>query len=257
VNNLPKLQADFVAGIFEANLQPAALNIVETKISATDRLAIYRNNAFSNLRGALQSIYPVVNKLVGADFFNHTANEFVRVTPSVSGDLHDFGEAYADFLQDFEPAKPLVYLPDVAKLEWACHRVFHAADHAGLDLKKLGAISPEQYSELRFDLHPATVLMSSNYPTLKIWQVNQHDFAGDQSVDLNQGGNHLLVSREVDFTVRVEALAAGDYAFLQALKEKNNLEIAADKALAANVDFDLGESLQRWVTQNILVSSSL
>jgi hypothetical protein len=257
LNTLNKLQIEFVAGIFDKNQNAALQSIVQNRISIADRLAIYRNNAFSNLRGALESIYPVLNKLVGGDFFHHAANEFVRATPSASGDLHDFGESFADFLKSYDPAKHLLYLPDVARLEWSCHRVFHAADHAGLDLKKLGAILPEQYGELRFDLHPAAALLTSNFPTLKIWQVNQDDYAGDQSVDLQLGGNSLLVSRDDHFAVRVEALSLGDYTFLKALQEKNKLEVAAERALSADEKFDLVTSLQRFVAQKILVDFSL
>lgn len=257
MNNLNTLQTDFVASIFDVCQKSVVPIITETKLSAAERLAIYRNNTFSNLRGALQAIYPVIHKLVGDDFFHHTANEFIRAAPSVSGDLHDYGEPFADFLRDFEPAKNLAYLPDVAKLEWACQRVFHAADHAGLDVQKLDAIAPEQYGELRFDLHPATVLLTSPYPTLKIWQVNQDDYVGDQTVNLNQGGNHLLVSRETNFATLVEALSAANFTFLLALHEKNNLNSAAEKALTADEGFDLGASLRRFVAQKILVDFNL
>jgi hypothetical protein len=257
LNTLYKLQTDFVAGIFDKNQKAAWQSIVQNKISSADRLAIYRNNTFSNLRGALQSIYPVVNKLVGDNFFNQAANEFVSAIPSLSGDLHDYGEYFADFLSKYEPARHLAYLPDVAKLEWCCHRVFHAADHAGLDLKKLGAIAPEQYGELRFALHPASALLASKYPTLKIWQVNQEDYTGDQSVNLNHGGNKQLVSRDDHFVVTVEALSPGEYAFLTTLNEKDKLEVAAESALSADETFDLGTSLQRFVAQKILVDLNL
>ncbi|MGB8599302.1 MAG: DNA-binding domain-containing protein, partial [Burkholderiales bacterium] len=256
-NNLNTLQKDFVSGIFDSAQKSAELDIVETKISAADRLAIYRNNSFTNLRSALQGVYPVVNKLVGDDFFNHAANEYVRITPSVSGDLHDFGMSFADFLASFGPARNLAYLPDVAKLEWACHRVFHAADHVGLDLAGLRNVAPERYGELQFDLHPAVALLASEYPTQKIWQVNQDDFIGNDSVDLGLGENYLLVSRAENFTLTVETLSAADYAFLLALKEKNTLEAAAEKAIAVDAHFALGASLQRFAAQKILADFNL
>jgi hypothetical protein len=257
MNTFNKLQTEFVAGIFDKNQKTALKSILHNKISSADRLAIYRNNTFSNLRGALQAIYPVINKLVGDEFFHHAANVFVGTTPSTSGDLHDYGETFAEFFSTYESAKHLVYLTDVAKLEWACHRVFHGADHAGLDLQKLGAIAPEQYNDLQFELHPAVKLLQSNFPILRIWQVNQDDYIGDQSVDLAEGSNNLLVSREENFAVRVEALSLGDYVFLNALKNKNKLVQAADKALMAEASFNLGASLQRFVTHKILVDCGL
>ncbi|MGB8856497.1 MAG: DNA-binding domain-containing protein [Burkholderiales bacterium] len=251
------MQSELLARLFRSPLSAEGLDIVEHRIAADDRLDIYRNNAFSNLRGALQAVYPVVNKLVGADFFNHAANEYIGMTPSVSGDLHDYGADFSNFLRLYQPATHLLYLPDVARLEWACHRVFHAADHPGLNLQKLAAVSPQQYDGLKFDLHPATALLQSDFPTLKIWQVNQVAFDGDQHVSLDEGGNRLLVWRDNEYSVRVDSLASGDFVFLLALGEQNTLAAAAEKALSLDAGFDLSASLQHFVAQRILADFAL
>ena len=62
------------------------------------------------------------------------------------------------------------YLPDVAKLEWAMDSVFHAADAVPLDLQALAAVPPEVFATLRFDLHPASRIVCSPYPILRIWR---------------------------------------------------------------------------------------
>lgn len=49
------------------------------------------------------------------------AREYALRYPSRSGDLHDFGETFGEFLRLWEPTAHLVYLHDVAKLEWAMH----------------------------------------------------------------------------------------------------------------------------------------
>lgn len=256
-DELQTLQAELVARLFRSPHSAEGLDIVERRIAADDRLGIYRNNAFSNLRGALQAVYPAVNKLVGEDFFNLAANEYIVMTPSVSGDLHDYGADFSNFLRLYQPAAHLIYLPDVARLEWACHRVFHAADHPGLDLQKLAAVSAQQYDGLKFALHPATALLQSDFPTLKIWQVNQVDFDGDQRVNLDDGGNRLLVWRDNGYSVRVDSLAPGDFVFLLALDEQNTLAAAAEKALSIDAGFALGACLQRFVAQTILCDFAL
>ena len=45
---------------------------------AARRVQVYRNNVRTNLTGALKSIYPVVEKLVGDGFFNYTAAEYIK-----------------------------------------------------------------------------------------------------------------------------------------------------------------------------------
>ncbi len=256
MNSLLKYQTQFVDALYADSEKSALGKIRADGLTPEQRLAIYQNNTFTNLRGALQAVYPVIFKLVGEPFFNHAADAFIRSTPSTSGDLHDYGEAFADFMAAYQPAKKLVYLPGVAKLEWAYHRAFHAADHNGIDMDKLGQVPPETYGELKFILHPVCFLLASKYPTMKIWQVNQDDYAGDQSVDLEQGGNYLLLSREENYVLRIEAIARGDFEFLRGFTEGKNLEAAAELALQADKKFNLAASLQRYVAQKIMVDFS-
>jgi hypothetical protein len=172
------------------------------------RLQVYRNNTLASLTEALAAVYPVVRRLVGEAFFGYTAREYILAHPSVSGNLHDFGGEFAAFLARFPGAAELVYLPDVARVEWAYHQVFHEADPPPLDLAALAGVSPEHYGALRFRLHPASRLLTSPYPVLRIWAVNQEGFEGDQTVDLAEGGVKLLVIRR-GLEVMLEPLSEG------------------------------------------------
>ena len=178
-------------------------------------MQVYRNNVFESLVGALKAVYPAVERLVGAGFFAYAADGYIRRHPPASGNLHDFGGDFAGFLTGFEPARELAYLPDVARLEWAWHRAFHAADQAPLALARLAAVPPEQYGKLRFRLHPSVQLIASDYPILRIWQVNQPEYAGNVVVNLADGGVRLLVARR-ELEVVIESLSAGDDALLRA-----------------------------------------
>ena len=79
--------------------------------AARERLAIYRANVAANAVGALAAIYPIIRKLVGAEFFSGIAHAYCAAHPSMSGDLNALGGQLADFLRAFEPAQSLRYLP--------------------------------------------------------------------------------------------------------------------------------------------------
>jgi len=262
--SLRETQAEFTAGIFshsENHSPPIASRIVADRIGAEERLAIYRNNVFSNLRGALRDSYPVILRLLGEPFFNHAAAEYVRSHPSASGDLHDFGGDFGTFLASFEPCAEMLYLPDVARLEWAWDQAFHAADCAPLALEhalqRIGAVPPEQYAKLCFSLHPSCTLLVSDYPILRIWQVNQADYAGDQQVDLSEGGVRLALVRGNaqgnDFAVSILPLTASEFAFLQAITNGNTLTTALESALESGASFDLGAAICHFISHEIIV----
>ncbi len=253
--SLPELQRAFAAAVYTGDEKITA-HVRPGRFPAARHLQVYRNNVFESLSGALKAVYPVVERLVGAGFFAYAADGYIRGFPPTSGNLHDFGGRFAGFLAGFGPARELAYLPDVARLEWAWHRAFHAADADPLALARLAAIAPEQYGQLRFRLHPSAQLVASDYPLLRIWQVNQPDYPGDTGVDLTDGGVRLLVVRR-GLEVVIEPLSAGDDALLRAVAAGRHFEDASTAALAAQPDYDLAAALRQHVARATLTDFSI
>jgi hypothetical protein len=247
VLSLSELQAAFSRGVLDPADAEIAESIVAAGMPAASRMAVYRGNLDANYTGTLREVYPVSLRLVGEGFFDALARAYARQVPSRSGDLHDFGEELPGFLEGFAPARGLPYLPDVARLEWAVHRVFHARAAARIDPAELAAVPPERLADVCFELSPAARLLRSAYPVLTIWRVNQPDYAGDQTVDLSLGTQCVLVIRR-DLDVALEPLADADYANLDSLHRGRGLEHALAAAQRADPDFDL----ERFLAAHVL-----
>jgi hypothetical protein len=255
--SLLELQTAFTRALMERDESAllAEWIVAGRGLDALGRIDVYRNNVFANYRATLREVYPVVLSLVGEAFFNRAADTYTTNCPSHSGDLNDFGAEFSDFLAGWAPGASLAYLSDVARLEWAVERVFHAAEHSPLDLTALAAVSQEALPELRFGLHPASRIVCSPYPILRIWRVNQAGFDGDQSVNLDAGGDAVLVIRR-DTAVELERLSPGASTLLQALTADQTLAQAHARALEADPELDLTALLQRHVLNGTLVSFS-
>lgn len=252
---LPDLQRAFADAVY-ADADAIVPHVRDGRFPAARLLQVYRHNVFESLTGALKAVYPVVERLVGAGFFAYAADGYIRAHPPASGNLHDFGGRFADYLAGFAPAQDLPYLPDMARLEWAWHRAFHAAEHAPLAFERLAAVAPAEYAALRFALHPSAQLLASDYPLLRIWQVNQPDYAGEPSVDLAEGGVRLLVARPGP-DVEIERLSAGDDALLRAFAAGQDFDTAGRAALAAQPDYDLPAALRRYVARGVVADFSI
>jgi len=222
-------------------------------LAPDERIGVYRNNVFSNYRAVLREVYPVVLALVDEPFFKGAADAYVSTYPSRSGNLNDFGGELGDFLAGWPPARQLPYLPDVARLEWAVEHAFHAAEAPLLDLTTLAAVAQEVLPGLHFALHPASRIVRSPYPILRIWQVNQPDFNGDRSANLDAGGDTVLVIRR-GATVELERLSPGELELLQALAADLTLAQAHARALEADPALDLTELLRHHVLDGTLVA---
>src|SRR5256885_13959319 len=116
-------------------------HVVDAGMSPAERLDVYRSTFASVLTKALRLSYPAVHRLVGPGFFEGAARIFIEAHPPKSACLDDYGEKFADFLSDFEPAASLAYLPGVIRLEWAVNRVLHASDVEPLDPRRLAALA--------------------------------------------------------------------------------------------------------------------
>lgn len=213
---------------------------------------VYRNNYRGNLHDALAGAYPVTKQLVGDGFFRMMALRFIEGQPSHSANLHHYGAELADFVASFEPARELVYLPDVATLEWACHTAYFAADETAFDLARLAQFPPEQHPFLILRVHPAVHIFRSRYPVNAIWQAHQPGADSDFHIDLGSGNCSMMVFRK-DGAVQVAELPEAETDWLQRIQAGVALGNATEATLEQHPDFDLGSTMIKLVTQNVLI----
>jgi hypothetical protein len=180
---------------------------------STLRLGIYRNTCLSALVNALRLSFPAVQRLVGADFFEAGAREFIRRRLPASAYLNDYGADFPGFLRQFPPAGALAYLGEVAQLEWAVNRALHALDAPRLDLTRLARLDEAALSRVSFTAHPALSLLRLESPADAIWRavLDQND-AAMAAIDLAGGPVHLLIERDAA-GVQVRRLGAAAWDF--------------------------------------------
>lgn len=206
------------------------------------RFAVHRNNIHSSLIDALADNFPVVRELVGEEFFRAMAQHFVRACLPRSRLLAFYGEAFADFVAGFPPAKSLPYLPDVARLEMARVLAYHAADHESVGEQALQVAmgSGDQIAELRLQLRPSLAVVDSAYAVVSLWAAHQ-GLVELVDVDPLRPECALILRDELD--VLVLRLAPGVAGLLDALSLGRGLGDAASRALSEAPLFDLAAAL--------------
>ncbi len=234
--SLAELQAGMAAAILRGGAAPAGI--------AAARLGVHRATTLGTLTEALADAFPVVALLVGERFFAQAAARFVPAHPPAAPRLAEYGAAFPDFLAAFAPARGLAYLPDVARLDWAVHRAYHAADRAALRAEQLAALDPAAFGALRLGLHPSVQLLASRFPVDRIWQA--HHGEGELSaIDLSASVDCRLLVDRGPGGIRLLPLDAGELALLQAFGTGGSLDEAAGAAAAVDVDLDLPVLLAR------------
>lgn len=220
------------------------------------RLAIYRNHVFITLTDALKATYPVVCRLVDERFFAYAADGYIRACPPAGPCLFEYGETFDEFLASFPACRDLVYLPDVARLEWAINRALHAPVAGAIDPARLGEVPADDVVGLVLGLDPSASFLDSPWPVDRIWHANQPDADPDAVVALDAGGARLEVRRLGDDVV-FRALDGGTWAFRAALAGGRRLEDAAGAGRAADPAFDLTRAVRELLDDGLVVAVSV
>lgn len=215
-----------------------------------ENIIIYRNNMITSLMKTLTHVYEMIIKLVGNDFFEVLAREYINRYPSTSGNLHDYGEYFGDFLAEYPPVKNLPYLAEMANLEWVSHLLQFASDADALQIKSLETIPPEQFHQLYFILHPASRLMKFQYPILRILDLCTGEI--DEEINMHEGGLNLLVIRP-EAEIMLVRLSDAEFAFLSAISRNESLGAALDDAMQIDASFKLDECLPKWIQNKTIV----
>lgn len=232
-------QTAFAAALLDPALpMPAGLTTARG-VPDGARFAVYRNNVAVGLIRALEARFPVVEKLVGADFFKAMARVYIQAERPSSPLIFAYGDGFAEFIAGFAPAAGVLYLADVARLEAAWTRAYHAADIVPLDIAALASVAPDGLARLRLRPHPAVALVRSTFPVGSIWQAHQGDAV---TAPATRAAETVLVARP-DLAVTVTVLPARDAAFAAALLGSTPIGAAAQTALGADASFDFGSAI--------------
>jgi len=226
--------------------------IISPHYAAARGIEVYRNNYRGNLHDTLANAYPVICQLVGEPFFRLLAKRYIELHPSRSGNLHRYGGEMANFLTQFENTQHLVYLPDIARLEWAYHLAYFAADAPPFDIARLGTVAPEAYKDLKWRLHPSCALLISAYPVAAIWQAHQAGEPDVFHINLSSGSNILMVYRD-GMSVQIFSLEPSSHYWLSQLQNGIAMGQATNATLSAYPDFDLANTLRHWLARGVLI----
>jgi hypothetical protein len=244
-------QGDFSQALLDAD-SPIPIGLTTWNGSdPAGRFAVYRNNVFASLIDALADTYPVVQALVGEAFFRATARVFVQSNPPRSRVLAYFGAGFADFVEDFYPARSLPYLADVARLEIARVEAYHAADAKPVDPQRLRTVlsDPKLLMSLRVSLHPSVRVVCSPYAIGSLWAAHL-DTLNLATVDILQPESVLVFRSGLD--VAMLEISDEQGRFVAALQGGASLIEAADHVSTTDHGFDLTQTLAMLLRQQLL-----
>ena len=259
MTKLAELQTNFIRDCLSGQLTPEntlMANDLDTQlISAQGLMSIYQNSAIANITNSLSLSYPVIEKLVGNDFFRVMCKQYIVNHWPTSGNMDDYGESFSLFLAKFEQAKHLTYLEDVAQLEWLFHQSSLANDSRHFDWTNLEKVTSSD--TLTFLLSPSVSIMCSTMPVDKIWLMNQIKAPENIELSLDGDSDTFIVLFRQGLKTEMMTVVASEFAFLQSIENGHDFEAVIESAQTVDANMSIDHCLKKYIELGVICGFSV
>lgn len=214
------------------------------KIPLEERMKVYRDNIIGGLTITLADTFPTVRAICGEEFTLGMFQTYIRQNLPKSGWLEEYGVDIPEFIEEFEPAKQLSYLPDMARLDWYRCVCEHDQDDRPLKPEHLQDIKNFDLISLR--LRTSAYLLKSEFPIMDIYDFTHDQNNENQSPpDLKSGPSYVLIYRPYlkAETIRLEK---SEYDFLSKMEKGISISNVLENILEEHKSFDFNHFFQKF-----------
>jgi hypothetical protein len=139
------------------------------KVSAEVRLGIYADGYRLRLLEALETDYPGLLGMVGAEIFDELGRAYIEAHPSPYFNLRWYGDQLAGFLRTAQPYRERPALAEMAALEWAMTLAFDAPDVPAVTVEDMVLLPAEHWPGAAFRAHPSLRRLDFCWNVPTIW----------------------------------------------------------------------------------------
>ena len=251
IESLADIQQSFAESLLGLPVEfPLSLRS-STAARAESGLAVYRNNLAAGLIKVVSTRFPVARRLVGNESFDAAVRAFIAAEPPRSPVLLNYGDTFPQFLRGLGQEACISYVADIADLEIARGKAYHAVDVDPLPPEAFAAIPGARLAELRLSFHPSVVLLQSRFPIVSVWQANQ----GVQEMTLRQWRAEAALVARPRLDVEVWRLPPGGFEFLYELSRGSTMAQSAGSAVDEAPEFDLAVNLSLLLDSSIVIAT--
>ncbi len=143
----------------------------DKRFSADRRLKVYYDGYRIRLCEILKLDFPKTYYLMGDEHFDEAFDLYLKKHPSQHFSVRYFGQHFVNFLRNVAPYKDYPALAEMAEFEWSVSFTIDAVDAPIVNVAAFQAISPEDWPDLTFSLHPSVTSCQFAFNTPQLWQL--------------------------------------------------------------------------------------
>lgn len=221
-------------------------------LTSNIKLQIHRDNYFFTLLKTLKSHYPLTFFLLGDNTCNQLGREYILLYPSLSHDLNDYGEYFAQYLRDHIQSDNLKYLHEITTIEWLTKNLpVNDNDNANV-YSELVNIPEDDYEKLYACINPSILLIESQYPLLTIIE---SCFNKDYVLQVKEQPCYFLLHKSPT-EINYYHMSDDQFTFFYYLSQEVSFKESFCKTLQRYPAFDLVETITKLapiIIKNLIV----
>lgn len=221
---LSETQSLFKKNILNAQNDPTAFNEFKPagKLSLEQAFNLYHSIYEARLTEVLMSHFPAVRWVLGKDLFNKICHKYVETQPSVTYNLHSYGNTFPEFLKEDHDSKAIPFLYDLARLEWTLKEVQDRPSPSPLPGKHIEELLHSEDFKVQFI--DAMEIFESPYAVYDIWDQRMSSAYQFEDINWNRSESLLVYKDQKKLClIRIDALEAE---VLKELKEGSSVSSA-------------------------------
>ena len=165
------------ASVGQPALRTEAVATASSRLTAAERVEIYRSMYLARLVEALADDYPTVRHQLGDEAFRKLTARYAARHPSRTHTLARFGDHLADHLAERTDLPDRALLRELARFEAALNRAFDAEPAAPLSRDAFARLPFDEWATTRLIPAPSLELLSLRYA------VGRHVAAAQDGLD--------------------------------------------------------------------------
>lgn len=210
---LNKLQLLFTQALRYKNTRISSEIQEKQAFSSDDLVQLYRNNFVIGVSEALAATYQHTLALVGEDFFNSVAREFILQQPPQENNIISYGDGFSTYLGTLPQLQNMPYIAEMARFEWLLEQTSNFyLENKQLNIERLAAVPEQQFAVIRLQLPSQVSLFQSEQNIQRLYQMLLNNSI--QETDLNQAC-YIALKKHADFRIELFALNKDEFALLQ------------------------------------------
>ena len=190
--------------------------------SAEQLLQIHRNNFVMGVTDNLKITYHYTLQLVGDEFFESVARQFLLQSPPEENNICVYGEGFSTYLASLQQLSEMPYIAEMAKFEWLYEQAQNLPlQEINFDIPSLQQVAEEDFGKLLFSIVSNCITFDSLQNIyLLLNMIKNNDV---KEVDLNLP-SYLLLRKNTDFSIEIIELSQPQWQLIQQLQQQIPLE---------------------------------